>query len=216
MNLYGYCNNDSVSNIDTDGTWSWTAKKGLIIGPDKHPWLQFTGKESGLGLKVGLSAVGNVFSLGWWKGGKAKYDSDFKGAKIFADIGLVSGAAAVVGIAAEVGGTWVYCQVSARLATIGAGSSAIATALRITQKLLTRPLTLSKSVACKIDERPYLNSKYITDMIMQSGIARPDPRKFANCWRWDVPGSYNGSNGIWELVINAKTNEIMHFQFNGH
>ena len=41
----------------------------------------------------------------------------------------------------------------------------------------------------------------------------PDPQGVPGALRWDVAGSFNGSSGTWELVVNMRTNEILHFNF---
>ena len=38
---------------------------------------------------------------------------------------------------------------------------------------------------------------------------------FTTVLQWDVSGSYNNKSGIWELVIDYKTNTIVHFLFRG-
>ena len=63
--------------------------------------------------------------------------------------------------------------------------------------------------------RPYIDSEGTTlllkeiiesaaptqDVILQSGL------------RWDVSGSFRGSTGMWELVVDTSTNTIVHFNF---
>ena len=41
----------------------------------------------------------------------------------------------------------------------------------------------------------------------------PDPGKIPEGLRWDVPGTFRGSEGTWELVINPETEMIYHFNF---
>jgi RHS repeat-associated protein len=61
--------------------------------------------------------------------------------------------------------------------------------------------------------RPYNDSRIFIQEIVDSKNPLPDPQGVPNQVRWDVPGSLNGSNGNWELVINTKTNTVMHFVF---
>jgi hypothetical protein len=63
--------------------------------------------------------------------------------------------------------------------------------------------------------RPYLRSPHLIDEIMKSGIGRVDPGGVAGALRWDVPGTFRGSSGIWELVFHPPTNTILHFNFVG-
>ena len=65
--------------------------------------------------------------------------------------------------------------------------------------------------------RPYVKSagtNTILDEIIQARKPIPDPQGIPNSVRWDVPGTFNGKSGMWELVINRKTNTILHFFFN--
>lgn len=34
-----------------------------------------------------------------------------------------------------------------------------------------------------------------------------------NGLKWVVNGAYNGSSSVWKLVVDAKTNTIVHFLF---
>ena len=65
--------------------------------------------------------------------------------------------------------------------------------------------------------RPYVKSagtNTILDEIIKAMDPIPDPRGVPNTVRWDVPGTFNGKSGTWELVINKETNTILHFLFN--
>ena len=64
--------------------------------------------------------------------------------------------------------------------------------------------------------RPFVDNAG-TDLIIQEIIYGGIPVKdkyLPNGWRWEVEGSFNGrSNGIWELVVDLDTNQIVHFNF---
>ena len=64
--------------------------------------------------------------------------------------------------------------------------------------------------------RPFVDNAG-TDLIIQEIIDGGIPVKdkyLPNGWRWEVKGSFNGrSNGIWELVVDLDTNQIVHFNF---
>lgn len=64
--------------------------------------------------------------------------------------------------------------------------------------------------------RPFVDNAG-TDLIIQEIIDGGIPVKdkyLPNGWRWEVEGSFNGrSNGIWELVVDLDTNQIVHFNF---
>jgi hypothetical protein len=64
--------------------------------------------------------------------------------------------------------------------------------------------------------RPYMNPSIRTRLIQDIMDARepiPDPQGVPGALRWDVEGSINGSRGVWELVIDTKTNTVLHFLF---
>ena len=48
--------------------------------------------------------------------------------------------------------------------------------------------------------------------VMKAGRGVPD-QYFRGGVNYKVPGTYNGSNGVYELGINPKTNTIYHFLF---
>lgn len=62
--------------------------------------------------------------------------------------------------------------------------------------------------------RPYMRSPLTIKAIMATGKGIPDAT-FKSGMNWRVPGTFRGSEGIWELGINPKTNVIYHFNFRG-
>lgn len=64
--------------------------------------------------------------------------------------------------------------------------------------------------------RPYINNAG-TDLIIQEIIDGGSPVKdkfLPNAWRWEVNGTFNGrQEGIWELVVDLDTNQIVHFNY---
>jgi hypothetical protein len=68
------------------------------------------------------------------------------------------------------------------------------------------------TVAGHIPRRPYINSPHTIRNIIESGTPVPD-RIYPGALRWDVPGSFRGSAGTFELVIDPATNRILHFLF---
>ncbi len=63
--------------------------------------------------------------------------------------------------------------------------------------------------------RPYIDSNGTTlliDEIMQAGTPVKDT-VLKNGLRWDVQGTFRGSTGTWELVVDTSTNTIVHFNF---
>ena len=86
--------------------------------------------------------------------------------------------------------------------------------------------TLTDTVAGHLDERitanteysgqlvrPYLGSPSTIDDIVATGAGVPDPGGLPNALRFDVPGTFRGSPGTWELVIDPATGMIYHFNF---
>ncbi|WBW98146.1 hypothetical protein [Oceanirhabdus sp. W0125-5] len=64
--------------------------------------------------------------------------------------------------------------------------------------------------------RPYVEkgTSLLLDSIMNAKSPISDPGGIVNGLRWDVPGSFAGKEGVWELVVNGDTNTIVHFLFN--
>jgi len=69
------------------------------------------------------------------------------------------------------------------------------------------------TVAAHAAERPYINLPHTIRNIIESGTPRPDPGGVPGALRWDVPGSFRGSEGTFELAIDLATNRILHFLF---
>jgi len=63
--------------------------------------------------------------------------------------------------------------------------------------------------------RPYINSPLTIQEIEATGKGVADPGGLPGALRYDVPGTYNGSNGTYQLVIDPKTNTVYHFLFTG-
>ncbi|MBB5920024.1 hypothetical protein FHR81_001054 [Actinoalloteichus hoggarensis] len=64
-------------------------------------------------------------------------------------------------------------------------------------------------------ERSFMDYRTVLDAVMDGSDPVMDPRGTKNTVRWDTPGQYRGREGTWELVINAETNMIYHYNFNG-
>jgi hypothetical protein len=73
--------------------------------------------------------------------------------------------------------------------------------------------TLTRTVAGKLAERPYLSSPNTLREIMAAGKPIADPGGAAGALRWDVAGAFRGSAGTWELVVDPKTKTILHWLF---
>ena len=64
-------------------------------------------------------------------------------------------------------------------------------------------------------ERPFLKSKFLLKEIMEAKVPIPDPRKVPGALRWDVPGTFRGKEGVWELVVDPVSETILHWNFVG-
>lgn len=73
-------------------------------------------------------------------------------------------------------------------------------------------LKRSKTVMSHLSSRPYTNSTLTIKNIMKAGKPMADS-SLKNGLKWVVNGTYNGSSGVWELVVDTTTNTIVHFLF---
>jgi len=73
--------------------------------------------------------------------------------------------------------------------------------------------TLTRTVAEKLAERPYLRSPLTLREIMAASKPIPDPGGVAGALRWDVPGTFRGSTGTWELVVDPRSKTVLHWLF---
>lgn len=61
-------------------------------------------------------------------------------------------------------------------------------------------------------DRPYKNFILLVDEIMKSTSLISDPQGTGALY-WKVNGSFNGREGLYELLIDPATNSIWHFLF---
>jgi hypothetical protein len=76
----------------------------------------------------------------------------------------------------------------------------------------TGSYTFTKTAARHLATRPYMNSPSTIANIIKSGKGVPDAF-YKGGMNYKVQGTFNGSNGIFELGINPETNTIYHFLF---
>ncbi|EFW06388.1 hypothetical protein HMPREF9488_00275 [Coprobacillus cateniformis] len=62
--------------------------------------------------------------------------------------------------------------------------------------------------------RPYINSNQTIQSIIDGGTPVKDTI-LNNGLKWNVPGTFRGITGTWELVVDMDSNTIVHFLFNG-
>jgi hypothetical protein len=76
---------------------------------------------------------------------------------------------------------------------------------------------LTRTVEGNAGSRPYVNSPLTIQQIEATGGGVADPGGIPGALRYDVPGSFNGNTGTYELVVDPKTNTVYHFLFKtGH
>ena len=69
----------------------------------------------------------------------------------------------------------------------------------------------TQTVLNSVATRPYINSPLLIQEIIDTGLGVAD-EFIPGALRYDVPGAFNGSEGIYQLVID-ETNTIFHFLF---
>ena len=108
------------------------------------------------------------------------------------------------------------------LEKIAAGkASAVVGAKDVVSKINVNDLRLTKTVENHLRDlnkagdrvRPYGDSRALMQEIMSAKPPLSDPRGVPGALRWDVQGEMNGSNGSYELVVDQKTNTVLHFLF---
>lgn len=65
------------------------------------------------------------------------------------------------------------------------------------------PFRLTQTVEGHGSTRPFINSPLTIREIMSTGSGVPDPGGAAGAVRWDVPGTFQGSPGTWQLVVKG-------------
>ena len=79
--------------------------------------------------------------------------------------------------------------------------------------MICESFNYTNTVLSHAANRPFTNSPLTIQQIMQSGPAALDPQG-ANGWLWwQVNGTFNGSNGVYELLYNPTTNTVGHIVF---
>lgn len=109
------------------------------------------------------------------------------------------------GVSKFLGGLGVSLLLTGLLGLTGAGGSAAT--------LNAGELQLSRTVAGHAATRPYVNSRLLVQEIINSKPPIPDPGGIPGGLRWDVFGAFNGSQGLFELVVDPATKTIVHFLF---
>ena len=61
--------------------------------------------------------------------------------------------------------------------------------------------------------RPYMKSSHTINEIRAAGKPIPDPGRIPGALKWEVDGTFRGSEGTWELVLHPETETIYNFLF---
>lgn len=59
--------------------------------------------------------------------------------------------------------------------------------------------------------RPYAGSRLLIQEVMDAAEPVADPQGAVHTLRWDVPGTFNGCPGTWELVVDTTEKVIYRF-----
>ena len=190
--MYAYCFNNPVNNFDPDGEAVANIVGGVIGGVAGAALGALLAKELGLsGWKKALFIAGVTAA----------------GAALGAFLGPYM---------AKLGGkiaSMTKSVASSFKATVQSARAAIKHSKAVT-KLINNASKLkrSKTVMSHLSSRPYTNSTLTIQNIMKAGKPMADS-SLKNGLKWVVNGTYNGSSGVWKLVVDAKTNTIVHFLF---
>jgi hypothetical protein len=136
-----------------------------------------------------------------------------------------SGVLAISGVICAAGGCEALAGsaavAAAEAALSGSGEEAVAgdTASEIDVEGLQFTATVeqhaSELTKAGVLSRPYLQSSLTIQNIISAVQPVTDPGGVEGALRWDAPGTLNGTQGTWELVIDTTTNRILHFNFVG-
>ena len=77
----------------------------------------------------------------------------------------------------------------------------------------TTEFSYTQTVLNNVASRPYINPPLLTQEIIDTGMGVADPGGIPGALRFDVPSSFNESQGFYQLVIQPTTNMIFHFLF---
>lgn len=109
-------------------------------------------------------------------------------------VGAAFGGAAGYGVGLMYGGT---VAMSSSVASIARNPSS---------------LKITKTVQNHLSKRPYIHNSTLVSEIIKA--VKPTRDAYLNNGlRWVAPGTYNGTKGIWELVIDMNSKTIVHYLF---
>jgi hypothetical protein len=136
------------------------------------------------------------------------------GAAAGAVIGLTGGAAAGVVLAGSATAS-TGAVVAGATTIVATGGVGVTGALAKTVDHLVKnaqSLQRTATVMNNVATRPYINSTQTIQQIMRATAPIKDAGT-TNGLKWVVEGTFNGSKGFYELVINPDTMTILHYVF---
>ena len=198
-------------------SWERTPSQSVWHGIDAGiGWLEghvppMTGIWGGVipGLRAGYGMLDDVYvSATSYAGG---YGSRLDGRGAFADE-VVEARVRTLGHGILLGGVGRLSRASATFRPGAGGGAHQVGRFRLTETVARHATDLVKSGRFKGERvRPFLNSPNTIEQIIATGKGVPDPGGEVGALRFDVPGTFRGTQGTWELVI--KNDLILHFNF---
>jgi RHS repeat-associated protein len=217
-NVYAYCNDSPADTVDPSGLepdWAKAATGIMMVA------------LSAMQTQAAISLGGSVFGMlgvtagyGGFAAGMAMIVSAFSPdprldqvAETGAMIQLAASTPAFGASVIAAGGSMLRRAGAVLNGGVRSVNPTVSGRAGITEGI-TGDFNLTKTVAGHLD-RPYVNSPLTIREIMAGGKPIADPGGVPGALRWDVPGAFNGSNGTWQLVVEPKTNTVLHFVFEG-
>ena len=194
-NMYLYCANNPIKNYDPDG-------RAVLISLV----LAVTAITSGIitAITVAEQTKKETGKVDW----SLVIPHSIINACTFAMVGV---AAANIGASGST--TSNYKSVSNSI------NKSVSSTSTVLPKFNTKPLDISSySYSNTINKpeyfstRPYMNSTMNIQNILSA--SRPIEER-PGVFRWEAPGSFNNSNGKWEIIVNVKQQVIGHYLFKG-
>lgn len=195
-NLFAYCLNNPVNMADDDGTVAWWIAAAVA------------GAAWDAAFYCVEAAVTGNFS---WKGlGKAALKGAVTGLA-FGAVGKIAGKAVkAVKVAKSLKNSSKIsktAKVASKLKVVSRNSTKVKRLISSASKL-----KYSKTALKHINSRSYMNSTLTIQEIMRSVNPTVD-KSLKNGLKWVVQGSYRGTPGTWELVVDCSKKTIVHFLF---
>jgi RHS repeat-associated protein len=209
LNLYVYAVNNPIMFHDPSGEFIISTTALLIIG----------GALIGgaIGGAVGNHKANQAGATGWNKVGYIATGATIGAVggglmgwmaapTVIAATGVTGFSVSAAGVSTITSGGSIF-TVAARSVNSGAVSQTVNTLIQNADRL-KKTATVMNNIA----SRPYINSTQTIQQIMRASNPMQDLGT-ANGLKWVVDGAFNGSQGVYELVIDPVTQTILHFLF---